>query len=645
MTKRHSITIFLLLLFIKGIGQEVFFKEEHVERGIDHIFRHAGFIGGGAAFFDFDNDGDDDLYLTSGQDMDQLYENDGTGYFTLISLEAGLIITQGYYTTGVTCGDINQDGFDDIFVTTRNSDYDTFAKNLLFLNQGDRTFIDIWWGISENDYNYSINPNFIDFDLDGDLDIYVTNYIENANVEQDENNNTIAYDHICFENLFFENLGNGMFSEIGSTQAINSRGCSLASLTTDYDMDGDSDLLVANDFGEFVESNNFYNNNYPNLGFTDLGETLGADQRIYGMGIAHGDFDLDGDFDYYITNYGRNILLQNEGTHFTEMARELNIDDTYITGDSLLAIGWGAVFLDIDNDMDLDLYVGNGYVPGPDFIPSFIKQPDRLFLNEGGTFRNITEEAGIENTSTTRGVAYSDIDLDGDLDIFVLNEKVPLNDNTVRSKLYINQSTTTNNYIQVSLEGSDVNKNGIGSIVKVQSESKTLVKELVNASSHCSHNSRVLHFGLGQEKVEKLEIFWPGQQDTTVVLQPNINSRIRIIQEMMNLDSIEVDSTIIDSMMIDTTIIDTISRINELNDEPIFSIFPNPSTDQIQITIFRGNIDAVGIEILSANGISVFQQVDYSIGEKVHIDELSPGLYIMKIRIKETVQSLRFLKY
>ncbi len=555
-----------IFFFFCQKGYTQFFVEYQDSARIDHIVKHAGFLGGGATFFDYDNDGDDDLYITAGNERDHFYVNNGDGTFTYNSIDAGFVITKLYYTTGVIAGDIDNDGYKDLFVTTWFSDFEPTGRNLLFKNNGDGTFTDIWNHSSPKDNTQCMGATFIDYDLDGLLDIYTVSYVSNAAFLYDDNGQIIGFNHECFENRFYHNLGNGFFVEKSANLNLNDNGCALAVAATDFDMDGDMDILLGNDFGEFIQPNKLFQNNIEESIFSDVAENYGADNSIYSMGIAVGDIDNDLDLDFYITNFGKNILLKNEGTFFANIADESGTGDEWIIEDSLMAVGWGAVFLDIDNDADLDLYVGNGYVPGPSFLNTYIFQNDKLFLNNGNLeFTDVGEAYGIENRYATRGVSYSDYDNDGDLDILAVVLNVPVNGGyDWATILYKNQKGHLNNWLQVTLEGVEVNRDAYGSKVYVYAGDKTLLQEISGGSSHASQVSSRAHFGLGDtEYVDSLRVVWTGGKRSQTIYGIEANQHLYILEDTST-----------------TTLVRTVEN-RELPFQ--YSLAPNPSNGSFSV--------------------------------------------------------------
>ncbi len=499
---------------------------------IDHAASHQDFAGGGAAFFDFDADGDDDLYITGGQDADHLYENKGDGTFIHVeNTAAGIAIADTFYTTGVVTGDIDNDGYRDIFVMTRGSAHVEFARNLLFYNHGNGTFTEIWDQVSQGDLTFSMGATFLDFDLDGLLDLYVVNYIQEEKYLYNDDNEVIGYDHTCFANALYRNNGDLTFTKVENGLGTNDAGCGLAAVSTDYDSDGDPDLYIANDFGPWIEPNKLFRNESIPGEFLDVSEPTNCNIAMYGTGIAIGDFDNDLDPDYYITNFGKNVLLENQNGIFTDIADEAGVENTWAIQDSLMYAGWGTAFLDADNDMDLDLYVANGFLPAGAFLMSDTFSRDKLYFNLGeGTFQDLETASGIDNHFISRGMATSDFDQDGDVDILpvVLTDSItpgnftPLFENTLEGQ----------NWIEIRLEGTTINRDAFGSKAIVYASGIAQMRELTGGSSHCSQNSSILHFGLSDiTNIDSIVVHWTGGHHIQKLYDIPANQILHVRQE------------------------------------------------------------------------------------------------------------------
>ncbi|MEZ4956403.1 MAG: FG-GAP-like repeat-containing protein [Saprospiraceae bacterium] len=616
-----SFCLFLILFPQKGQAQ--FFLEYQDSAKIDHIFKHTGFLGGGAAFFDYDNDGDDDLYITAGNERDHFYENNGDGTFLYKSIDAGFLITKLYYTTGVIAGDIDNDGFKDLFITTWFSDFEPTGRNLLYKNNGDGTFTEIWNHKEEKDNTQCMGATFIDYDLDGLLDIYTVSYVDEAAFLYDDNGIIVGFDHTCFENRFYHNLGNSEFEEISSEINLNDTGCALAVTATDFDADGDLDIYLANDFGEFIQPNKLFRNNIDELNFTEVGGNYNANIGLYGMGIAVGDIDNDLDLDYYVTNFGRNVLLKNDGVNFSDITDQSGVGDEWIIQDSLFAVGWGTALLDIDNDSDLDLYVGNGFVPGPSFLSTYIFQNDKLFINNGNLeFSDVSTEYGIENKYTTRGVSYSDYDNDGDLDLLAVVENVPVNGGyDWATILYNNQNGNLRNWLQVTLEGTEVNRDAYGSKIYLHAGDKTLLTEISGGGSHASHVSSRAHFGLGEiGQVDSLQIVWTGGKRRQTLYDIEANQHIYVKE--------------------DTTSTTSVNLTEKENFSFQYHLAPNPSNGQFTLQLFN-LLDLNQVEIAIYNTIG---QLIKKIKTKpdqanipINLDRINSGIYFISLKINEDI--------
>jgi hypothetical protein len=609
------------------------FVEAQQEAGIDHIVSHASFMGGGAAFFDADNDGDDDLYITSGKEVDHFYVNNGDGTFTLSSEAAGFTNTSFYYTTGVVSGDVDNDGFKDLFVINWGSDTASLAPNFLYHNNGDGTFTETQ--PFPEDASFSIGATFLDYDLDGWLDLYVVNYVAEANFLYD-GNVVVGFDHTCFSNQFYRNNGDGTFTEVSQEVNLADTGCALATTATDYDMDGDMDIYIANDFGEFIQPNKLYRNNITQGNFTEVGEATNAAVPMYGMGIAVGDIDQDLDFDYYITNFGRNAMIRNEGGSFTNITELCGAGNEWVVEDTSLTVGWGTAFIDIDNDSDLDLYVANGYVPSPGFLPSTLFMNDKLYLNNAGElpFSDVGESYGITNKHATRGMSYSDFDNDGDIDILAVVLNVPINlpvgSDQYATLLYRNEAGNLNNWFQVTLEGVEANRDAYGSKVIVYADGKALLQEMSGGASHASHYSSRLHFGLADAStVDSVSVIWTGGRRTQTSYDFSANQVVHIVE--------------------DTTIANVAVGINELfaNDNQ-FKLYPNPTSQSVTLSWKTSQpINVQQLQLFTATGQLVKQQKTAISASQadlpLDVSSLPSGVYYLLVRTDQGVLSKKLV--
>ncbi len=620
---------------------ETFFTESAIELGIDHVHAHQNFLGGGVAIFDYNNDGHQDIYLTGGTETDRLYHNNGDGSFEDITINAGIFLTSFYYTNGVITADVDNDGYEDIFVLTKGTDFDAYAKNLLFHNQGDGTFVEKWLINTPLDNTDAMGASFIDYNQDGFLDIYVISYVESSAFLTDDNGVIIGYDHDCFENRLYRNNGSILdFTDVTNSIIISDEGCSLAVMSSDIDQDGLSELLTANDFGEFISPNTLYQFDSLSQRWNEISHEVNFDFEIYGMGITSTDYRHDLDFDYYITNIGSNIFLENNDGNFSDQAQLLGIDDQWIIEDSITSVSWGANFFDYNNDGYDDLYIANGYVPTPSFLSSNILNQDRFYSqNEDFSFNEIlTEQSGLDNEYVSRGSATGDLDNDGDLDLISAVLLAPFNATDRKTKVFLNNQDADRNYCDIKLEGILSNKSAIGANVKLYANDRTLMKEVLAGNSHCSQSSKVLHFGLDTiNRIDSIIIDWPYpnsiQLDTNILI-----NTINYIKEDTTLLGMPIDTT--DQM--DTTV----STLNIATESNII-LYPNPThLNSLTISVVGAlHSEEIDVDILDIHGYKVLTkrlEKPYS-NNIIDIEDLTPGVYIL--RAKGTANlSLKFIK-
>jgi hypothetical protein len=504
-------------LSLMGIGNcfmsycQISFIEESVQSGISHSQVHMFDIGGGVAIFDFDNDGWDDVYFTGGEQSDKLYQNLGTGQFQDITIASGISAFSEVETFGVTTGDIDNDGYREILVTSLIGD-----PNLLLYNNGDGTFQQI--SLPENGLQYwSVSAAFGDVNQDGLLDILIGNYIFQSGFIV-ENGNVLGFDHDCFPNRLYLNNGDLSFTDVSNTYGIGDAGCALAVAFTDYDNDRDVDVMVSNDFGEWVQPNQLFRNDFPVPSYTNVSTQQNMDFPMYGMGIAIGDYDKDLDLDYYQTNIGRNRLSENGPNGFVNVTEFAGVENDSLNG--LNTTSWGTFFADLDNDSWLDLFVANGKIPTTEFIANVALDPNKLYHNSGdGTFEDITASANVGSTLKGRGAAYGDLNKDGLLDILVNN--ISNGEEQSQVSFFTNTTNNTNHWLGVKLIGVQSNRDAFGTHVKIVVGGDSWIQELSGGGSHASQNSSIIHFGIGTNTVaDSIVVIFPSGSETVLTNVP-----------------------------------------------------------------------------------------------------------------------------
>lgn len=612
---KDKILVLLLAMTINFSFGQMQFSEITQEAGIDHHYLSVNEIGGGAAFFDMDNDGDEDLWIAGGMNWDVLYENDGIGHFTDISWEAGVPVTKNFVTTGVITGDLDNDGFKDVVLLTHIG-----FPNIVLRNNGDKTFTNVTQSSGLGSYEaYNLAAALGDVNMDGYLDIYAAHYIEKpALVYNAARDTVLGFQHKCHSNKLFINNGDWTFSEMTSLFKADDIGCALAAAFTDYDGDHDPDIMISNDFGAWVSPSTLLQNQYPNTSFLNVSKRSGTNVEIYGMGIAIGDYDNDLDLDYYLTNLGRNVLLQNQGNgFFIDNTTDAGVMDTY-EKDGLLAVGWGTVFADFDNDRDLDLYTVNGHVPSAHFIKNGEKNSNRLFENDGrGHFNQIELAEDLQSPQRGRGLACADIDRDGDIDCLVVNVNRQATPDTIQKvQLYRNELQNNNNWVQIALKSSSYNKDGIGSKVFIEVEGKKYMQEVNGGfGTHASQHSSIVHFGLGAAtRIDSLIVVWPGGAR-------QVHSNISTNQLL----------TITEGALL------TSNKTYHKKEAVDLKCFPNPFSRQTHITYQLPSPNWVDLSIYDGLGRRIFYQrkkVNQHHQKQFLWESPHPGTYIVHLRTK-----------
>jgi hypothetical protein len=476
-------------------------------------------LGSGCAFLDYDGDGWQDILLINSMAWPghkrarstlKLYRNNRNGTFADVTRSAGLDIEM--YGMGVAVGDYNNDGFPDILITC-------VGQNRLFRNTGKGTFVDVTEssGLGKRQA-FSTSALWFDFDRDGLLDLFVCNYVKWSPEHDVFCSLDGKHKSYCTPEAYrgetcwlFHNRGNGTFEDVTATSGIfDSSSKSLGVAMLDYDQDGWSDLLVAND----TQPNKLYRNQR-NGTFKDIaveaGIAFSAEGKARaGMGVDVADFDNSGTPGVAITNF------DNEMIGLYRAAGNGNYADVAIASGVGLAskntLGFGCTFVDVDLDGALDLIVVNGHID--DTVREVrnvgYAQPPQLFLNDGkGTFREIGSEVGggFAAPKVGRGLAYGDFDRDGDADILMTTNNGP-------AYLFRNDQTSGNRSIRFRLVGTKSNRDAIGAWVRIFHAGSSQSRFVKSGSSYLSQSELPVTFGLGKrDKIDRVVIQWPSGRD------------------------------------------------------------------------------------------------------------------------------------
>jgi hypothetical protein len=476
-------------------------------------------VGCGVAFFDYDNDGWMDLLVLSGTRLagappgttNRLYRNNRDGTFTDVTAKAGL--TRTGWASAVTVGDYNNDGWEDIFITS-------YGHNALYRNNGDGTFTDVTQqaGLSQSTVRYGSGCTWADYDRDGHLDLFVANYL-NTTIEklpkpgENRDCNWKGVPVNCGPRglptgsvQLFRNNGDGTFTDVSGKSGVSAAtgGYPMTAIAADLDNDGWPDIYVACDSRPSFLFRNNHDGTFREEGL-ERGAALSEDGlEQAGMGVGVGDYNLDGSLDLFKTHFAddTNVLYRNDGKgHFDDLTIRagLAVETRYIA--------WGAGIVDLDNDGLPDLFAVTGSVY-PEIerrLPNYpFKTPRLIFRNLGdGRFEELIEEAGpgVLAAHSSRGCAFGDFDNDGDLDVLVMNMNEP-------PSLLRNDVSGGNHWLKVRLIGTASNRSAIGSRVTARYGARQQVQELMAQSSFYSVNDPRLHFGLGTETSVDLTIRW-----------------------------------------------------------------------------------------------------------------------------------------
>ena len=486
---------------------------------LDPIPNDPNEFGGGVAAGDFDDDGLEDLFVVRGDiGPNLLFRNLGGNRFRDVAVEAGVAYTKSatsnYRHSGPTFADMDGDGDLDLFVGALEYD-----RPQLFRNNGDSTFSNVTAssGVDTIASRYTVSAAFGDYDLDGDLDMFLTHWGtprepgEHVDTEHLWRNDTVG-DAIRFTDV---SLAAGIAPDIIDAKPLDSYGDSMDYTFTPtfarIDEDAYPELLITGDF----RTSRYFTNNGDGTFTNATDPDVIVDRN--GMGSAIGDYDADGDLDWFVSSIlsdpeqsgGRRFILGNRlynntgSSYFTDATDAANVSDG--------GWGWGACFADFDLDGDLDIYHTNGW--DQPFPPSnFDVDTSRLFVSAGdGTFADESEGAGLADTERGYAIVCADFDNDGDVDIFQAHR------GSANAATLWRNDTPGGNYLRVRLKGLSPNTQAAGARVRVEIDGVTQMREITIGSNFTSQDPTVQIFGLGSaSEVDAVEVDWPDGASTTM---------------------------------------------------------------------------------------------------------------------------------
>jgi enediyne biosynthesis protein E4 len=478
-------------------------------------------MGGGCAFFDYDNDGWMDIFIIGGRRLEntpsvasnRLYKNNRNGTFADVTDKAGLKDTG--WANGVCVGDYNNDGNEDLFCTY-------FGQNKLYRNNGDGTFSDVTKqaGLLRDGTRFNTGCTFLDYNRDGWLDLFVTNYVQfdlahapqpSASVPNCSYEGVAVYcgprGMVAGAHSLYRNNGDGTFTDVSKESGIATALSSyaLTAVAADFDEDGWPDIFVASDSTPSLLFINQHDGTFREEGL-ERGVAVSSEGAEYaGMGVGVGDYSLDGHLDLFKTHFQKQpsgLYLNSGKGDFEDISGKsgINIESRYVS--------WGTGIVDLDNDgwPDIFLVTGNVYPELEKVYPQLsYKGPRILFRNlRNGSFERLIEEAGpgISARHPSRGCAFGDFDNDGDLDMVIMNvNETP--------SLLRNDAPKENHWLKVRLIGTQSNRSAIGARVLLRYGKRVQAQALMSQSSYLSNNDPRLHFGLGEETTADIQVHWP----------------------------------------------------------------------------------------------------------------------------------------
>ena len=560
MKKLFNCFLFSFLFYTIPFVSQVSFLESASSLGMNISYGDSD-LGGGVSFVDFNNDGWDDITFATEDTEEICFLKNTTGLLTRVYFSG---ISNTLKTKQIIWVDYDNDGDKDLFVTALN------GSNRFYKNNGNMAFTDISNTIGFfTDNKHTTGASFGDIDNDGDLDAFICNRDDDNEAER---------------NYLYQN-NNGVYTDISSEAGILlTSEISFCAVFFDYNNDGFQDIYVSNDKPTY--RNRLYKNNGDNT-FEDTSESSGAGVFVNAMTTTIGDYNNDGWFDIYVTNTpdGNQLLNNNGDGTFTDKARD--------TGTEFNSVGWGAVFLDADNDAHLDLYVSGEF----DGTNSNLL-PSAFYHNQGDDTFQIPSDIGFENdTRKSYSNAIGDIDNDGKPDVVVSND-------SETNFLFNNNSTNTNNWIKIQLEGTIGNKDGIGNRIEVFAGGTSQYRYTLCGEGYLSQNSSKEFIGLGTAtSIDYIKVTWNHSGVVEIIEQVAINQSI------------------------------TIQENNGILGNAFFSfesmkIYPNPSDDGVFYIRKNTNNENIKIAVYTIKGQLLFSKANEG---SFNLSSYEKGIYIVKV--------------
>ena len=506
-------------IVLRNVGDRTAITFRHTDgsSGKLHIMET---VASGLATFDYDGDGLTDIYFLNGAPLkgtnvdvppeNHLYRNLGDFRFADVTHRAGVGDTG--FGLGVAVADYDADGDPDVYLGN-------FGPNVMYRNNGDGTFTDVAREAGTahaDDRKVGAGACFLDIEGDGDLDLFVANYLEFSYDVQITNairGVPIYVDpsrYPPWPSNLYRNNGDGTFTDVSEQSGVSlHEGRGMGIVSADYDNDGDTDVFVNNDGapGNFLFQNDG-TGKFEEVGWLS-GTAFNYSGLAYGsMGVDCGDLDNDGRLDFFVTSYQRQMA-----TLFRNLGDGLFDDVTQATGagrGSFNQVTWGCGLVDFDNDGHKDIFYACGHlidnIDQLDDTTSYLAPPQLLRNNGDGTFVNVSESIGdaARTPSVGRGAAFDDLDNDGRVDVVILNSRRP-------PTILRNESANANHWIQIRLRGVKTNRDGVGARVTVTAGDLVQIDEVHSGRGYQSHYGSRLHFGLGnRDRVDRIEVRWIG---------------------------------------------------------------------------------------------------------------------------------------